>query len=339
LHKDVNNHIHTMYSFSPYTPTQAVRKAKEAGLCVAGIVDHDSISGAEEFLAEAARLEFPATIGFEMRLYHAHTAIGNRRTNHPDQSDITYLTFHGVPHTKIAAVDGFLQPVRAARGERNRAMSACLGVDYDRDVLPLSMHKNGGSVTERHILFALAKQSYERLAVLKSEFKDYIPAGREECPNIETALNFANENGIIATYPYLGDVTKSVTGDKKAQAFEDSYLDELIGILHEMGFRAISYMPSRNTMEQLLRLRALCEKFGMLQISGEDINSPSQPFVCLAMRDPAFSNLYDTTWALIGHELAATQRISDGFMSQDIPLNEKISHFSKLGRSAHNALD
>ena len=339
MYKDVNNHIHTTYSFSPYTPTQAVRKAKEAGLCVAGIVDHDTVSGAREFLDESARQEFPVTIGFEMRAYHAHTGIGRRRTNHPDQADITYLTFHGVPHTRIDAADRFLQPVRIARGERNRAMSARLGVDYERDVLPLSMHKDGGSVTERHILFSVAKGDYARLAVLKSEFKDYVPAGRDECPDIEAALNFANENGIIATYPYLGDVTKSVTGDKKAQAFEDGYLDELIAILHEMGFRAISYMPSRNTMEQLLRLRALCEKHGMLQISGEDINSPGQPFICMAMRDPAFANLYDTTWALIGHERAATQRISDGFMSPDMPLGEKIARFSKLGRSAYNALD
>jgi len=339
LYKDVNNHIHTTYSFSPYTPTQALRKAKEAGLCVAGIVDHDSISGAGEFLAEAARQEFPVTIGFEMRLYHAHTGIGNRRTNHPDQTDITYLTFHGVPHNRIDAVDRFLQPLRVARGGRNRAMSAGLGIDYERDVLPLSMHKDGGSVTERHILFALAKGDYGRLAALKSEFKGYIQAGRDECPDIEAALSFANENGIIATYPYLGDVTESVTGDKKARAFEDGYLDELVAILHEIGFRAISYMPSRNTMGQLFRLRRLCEKFGLLQISGEDINSPSQPFVCLAMRDPAFSNLYDTTWALVGHEQAAGSRLSEGFMSLDLPLGEKINHFSKLGRSVFNVLD
>jgi len=311
----------------------AVRKAKEAGLCAAGIVDHDTISGAREFLAEGERLGFPVTIGYEMRVFHAHTAIGARRTNHPDQSDLTYLTFHGVPHTKIDAVDRFLQPVRKARGERNRAMCARLGVDYEREVLPLSMHEKGGSVTERHILFALAKGDYGKLAALKSEFKDYIPAGREECPNIEDALAFANENQIIATYPYLGDVTNSVTGDKKAAKFEDGHLDELVAALHEMGFRAISYMPSRNTMEQIMRLRALCERYGMLQISGEDINSPSQPFVCQAMREPVFANLYHTTWALIGHEQAATRNLSDGFASLDMPLEEKIEHFSKLGRA------
>ncbi|MCL2579948.1 MAG: PHP domain-containing protein [Oscillospiraceae bacterium] len=335
MYKDVNNHIHTTYSFSPYTPEQAVQKAKESGLCVAGIVDHDSISGARAFLAEGKRVGLPVTVGFEMRVYSAHTQIAGRRTNHPDQSDITYLTFHGVPHTKIDAVDEYLRPIRKARGERNRAISARLGLDYDRDVLPLSMFHDGGSVTERHILFALAGGDYGKLAALKAEFKDYIPAGREECPGIEKALAFAHDNGIIATYPYLGDVTKSVTGDKKAQKFEDDYLDELIAILAEIGFRAISYMPSRNTMAQLTRLRALCEKYGLLQISGEDINSPSQPFICQAMRDPVFYNLYETTWALLGHEWAAARNPAEGFISLDLPLEEKIAHFYNLGKKVH----
>jgi len=315
-----------------------VRKAQQAGLCVAGIVDHDSISGAREFLAEGARLGLPVTVGFEMRVHHAHTAIGKRRTNHPDQDDISYMTFHGVPHCKISTVDAFLQPVRTARGHRNRTMAERLGLDYEAQVLPLSQHERGGSVTERHLLFALAQGDYVRLAQLKSEFADYIPAGRDECPNIEAALAFASENSIIATYPYLGDVTKSVTGDKKAQKFEDDYLDELVAVLHDMGFRAISYMPSRNTPAQLARLRALCEKFEMLQISGEDINSPEQPFVCEAMRAPEFANLYHTTWALLGHEHAATARLADGFFALDMPLEEKISYFSRLGREIHNVL-
>ena len=41
----VNNHIHTSYSFSPYTPTSAVYYAWKAGLRTAGIMDHDSVGG------------------------------------------------------------------------------------------------------------------------------------------------------------------------------------------------------------------------------------------------------------------------------------------------------
>ena len=52
---DVNNHIHTTYSFSPYSPTKAVWMAYNAGLKTAGIMDHDSLSGAREFI-EAAEI-------------------------------------------------------------------------------------------------------------------------------------------------------------------------------------------------------------------------------------------------------------------------------------------
>jgi len=40
----------------------------------------------------------------------------------------------------------------------------------------------------------------------------------------------------------------------------------------------------------------------LMEISGEDINSPRQSFICKALDDPAFSNLADSTWALIRHE-------------------------------------
>jgi hypothetical protein len=45
----VNNHIHTFYSFSPYSPVKAVLEAYSAGLVTCGIVDHDTVSGVEEF--------------------------------------------------------------------------------------------------------------------------------------------------------------------------------------------------------------------------------------------------------------------------------------------------
>jgi hypothetical protein len=61
-------------------------------------------------------------------------------------------------------------------------------------------------------------------------------------------------------------------------------------------------MPTRNTDQQLTRLRALCDKYGMMQISGEDINSPRQSFVIEKMKEDRFSNLIDSTWELIKHE-------------------------------------
>ena len=63
----INNHIHTTYSFSPYSPTAAVYAARMEGLCTAGIIDHDSIAGAREFLEAARLVEIPVTVGMECR--------------------------------------------------------------------------------------------------------------------------------------------------------------------------------------------------------------------------------------------------------------------------------
>ncbi len=344
----INNHIHTTYSFSPYSPTAAVFAARMEGLCTAGIIDHDSISGAREFLQAAEIVGMPATIGMECRASMDGTALAGRRTNNPDQLGVSYMTIQSVPHDKIDELNAFFAPYRQARHRRNRRMvdniNALLpGVelDYDRDVLPLSEAAEGGSVTERHLMYALAKKmvslagmgqpmvdyltsigltlsgkqtqqmldtgyffyEYDLLGILKSAFvpRIYIDAG-EECPNVRDVSALCDRIDALLCYAYLGDVTASVTGDKKAQKFEDSYLDEVIACIKDCGIRAVTYMPTRNTPEQLTRLRRLCDENGLFQVSGEDINSPRQSFIIHAMENPLFSNLIDATWRLIEHE-------------------------------------
>ncbi|MEA4889251.1 MAG: PHP domain-containing protein [Clostridiaceae bacterium] len=379
--RDVNNHIHTQYSFSPYSPAKAVWMAARAGLSTAGIMDHDSIGGAREFIEAGEIIGLPTTIGAECRASFAGTSLNGRRINNPDQPTVAYVALHGIPHSEIDAVADYFRPVQEARGRRNRLMTdrlnrllqpADIRLDYDRDIVVLSLAGEGGEVTERHLLFAVAGKllqrfgagsqlvefltavlkipvrekaqaqltdpanphiAYDLLGVLKSDLveKFYLEA-TEECPPIDELAAFAQAHGIILAYAYLGDVTASVTGDKKAQNFEDSYLDELFTVLHQVGFNAVTYMPSRNTREQLLRLRRLCEQNGFFQISGEDINQPRQSFICTAMRDPLFANLYDAAWALIGHERLASRDLEQGLFSRTTcrewpDLGGRIGHF------------
>ena len=91
-------------------------------------------------------------------------------------------------------------------------------------------------------------------------------------------------------------------GDKKAAKFEDDYLEELIAFLPEKGIPAVTFMPSRNTAAQLDRLMDLCRKYGLKQISGEDINQPSQSFICRQLAEPKFRHLVDAAWELVERE-------------------------------------
>ena len=385
--RDVNNHIHTTYSFSPYSPTAAVWFARQAGLCTCGLMDHDSIAGAEEFLAAAEAANMSATIGIECRVSFKNTPFADRKLNNPDQAGVVYMALHGVPHDRAKEINDFFAPYRAKRNERNIKMVAAINemmgkygvtIDFEKDVLPLSNFAKGGSVTERHLSSALAYKllevigkgeklvkfireevqlpisakiegfltdesnphmMYDLLGWIKSQLisKFYIDA-TDECPDVKDVLALSDKVGAISAYAYLGDVGDSVTGDKRAQKFEDDFLDELVEYVAKIGYRAITYMPSRNTKPQLDRIRGLCEKYGLFQISGEDINQPRQSFVCEAQRDPEFNNLFDATWALIAHEWRATANPADGFFSEESiakwpDLNDRIAAFAEFGRA------
>ena len=387
--RDVNNHIHTTYSFSPYSPTAAVFFARAAGLCTCGLMDHDSIAGAEEFLAAAEAAHMGATIGMECRASFADTPFGDRKLNNPDQKGVAYMTLHGVPHDRAAELNAIYAPYREKRNVRNRkmvdAINGMMGkygitIDFDRDVLPLSNFARGGSVTERHLSSALAYRMidvigkgeklvkfikeelqlpisgkiegflldeanphmmYDLLGWIKSQLisRFYIDA-TDECPDVRELLALSDRIGAISAYAYLGDVGDSVTGDKRAQKFEDDFLDELVEYVAQLGYRAITYMPSRNTRAQLRRLRALCEKHNLFQISGEDINQPRQSFVCEAQRDPEFANLYEATWALIAHEWRATENPADGLFTPETiakypDLNARVKAFAQWGEERH----
>jgi hypothetical protein len=83
----------------------------------------------------------------------------------------------------------------------------------------------------------------------------------------------------------------------------------------------------------------LCERFGLFQISGEDINSPFQPFICEALADSRFAHLVTAAWALIGHERAATRDADDGMFSgksvRETPdLRDRIARYAAIGRAS-----
>jgi len=179
--------------------------------------------------------------------------------------------------------------------------------------------------------------AYDLLGVMKSDLisKIYIDA-TDECPKIKDVIAFSKEIGAISAYAYLGDVGQSVTGDKKAQKFEDDYIELLFKTISELGFDAVTYMPSRNTPEQLTKVMAFCDQYNLFQISGEDINSPRQSFICEKLDDPSFAHLIDATWALIGHETMATKDLALGMFSKETKakypdIKERIKVYKEYG--------
>ncbi len=207
-----NNHVHTIYSFSPYSPSMAVWRAVQSGLATVGIIDHDSVSGAEEFIQAGEIAGIATTTGFEMRTDWSATPLAGRRVNNPDQLSSGYITAAGLPRNRIADADAFLAPLRRARGERNRRMLERLNaviapfdlaVDYDTDVLPLSMAAEGGSVTERHLLYALSIKLLARFGAT-DELADFVSAELGIPLSAKQRGMLADAGNQIVAYDLLG---------------------------------------------------------------------------------------------------------------------------------------
>jgi hypothetical protein len=387
--REVNCHVHTFYSFSPYSPSAAAERAQAAGLAAVGIMDHDSMAGAAEMREAGSILGIATTAGVELRVSAAGTALEGRRINNPDSLGVLYMIIHGVPAGNVARVSEFLRPIQAAREERGLRMLDGLNallpsfglrrLDWLRDVRSCSRAEDGGTITERHILHAVAVAIVEKtgrgsalpeflrgtiginppgrvaqyladpsnemllfdlLGVLKSSFieKVYVQPDGRECIPVSEAVRFAEEAGGIPTYAYLGDVTDSPTGDKKAEKYEDSYLEDLMAEVRRLGFRAIAYMPPRNTIAQLLRVQQLCARHGFMEISGVDINSPRQSFNCPELALPEFAHLVDATWALVAHERLSDDGPRWGLFHPGNPmaaqsLVRRIAAYAELGRN------
>ncbi|MEI8094336.1 MAG: PHP domain-containing protein [Spirochaetales bacterium] len=376
---EVNNHVHTIYSFSPYTPSMAALRAFEAGLDAVGSVDHDSIGAAREMLEAGKILGIATTVGFELRVSLKGTPFGERKVNYPDCLGRAYIVAHGVPANRIDDAEAYLKPLRAVRVERTRKMATAIGkifvaagipgpsgkgLDFDRDVEPLTQLKSGGGVTERHLLAGAANvliaqaglspslvslletklgvkvpakvatqltdtanphAFYDLVGLLKTTLIDqvFVDPTDAECLPVREVTAFIRSLGALPAYAYLGDVGESPTGDKKAEHFEDAYLDALFAELPGYGFQAVTYMPPRNTVEQLLRVQKLCAHHGLMEISGVDINSSRQSFQCPEILRPEFRHLNASTWALIAHEKLSSQDGKQGLFHPQNPLASK----------------
>jgi PHP domain len=385
---EVNNHVHTFFSFSPYSPTAAAERAHAAGLLAVGVMDHDSIAGAPEMREAGRILGIATTCGFELRVNATGTALQGRKLNNPDSPNVLYMTIHGIPARSVEAASRFLKPIQAARETRDKLMVGRLDgvlpgygidpLDWRTDVWEASRAAEGGSITERHILYAVARKVvekvgkgrrlvsflrdslgitltprleswledegnpallYDLLGLLKSSFlsKVFIQPDEAECIPVREAVSFAEQIGGIPCYAYLGDVTDSPTGDKRAEKFEDGFLDELMMECRRLGFRAITYMPPRNTLAQLQRVQKLCAQHGFMEISGVDINSPRQSFNCPELTRPEFAHLLDATWALIAHERLVDSDERRGLFHPANPLADRsladrIREYAKIGR-------
>jgi len=163
----VNLHSHTSYSFNAYdySPSALAWEAKKRGLYAIGIMDHEVLTGVEEFLGACDLLAIRGLGGIETRVFipeWRHCDI-----NMPGEPGV--FGFLGTGFTTADAPKGshaerLLEHMFSSSQKRNETLVQKLNaylrdltVDYRSEVAPLV--PPGGNATERHILRVLDGKS------------------------------------------------------------------------------------------------------------------------------------------------------------------------------------
>lgn len=350
---------HTCYSFSPFTPSMAAYLAYKSGLALCGIADHETLAGAQEFLKAAAILGIDASVGVQMRarFYNGE----GRQLSVFYEKDAGLVTLHGIPKSEIAPLDKELAKVRNARLARGRRMverfnrrlkDYGISLNFDKDVKPLSLASEGGTLTERHILYAFAQKlvdkfgdadrikkfitsdlginieeeylnavsdiespyyAHDLVSCLRNEAR-FFYVRADEIPDVKDVVAMAKRHGALIAYTYVGSAHRHYAeGEEKVITLEDGYLSEFIAYLGELGFDAVEYFPDDVPPQRAEYIAREAAANGMFVLPHCDVSSPRRRF---APAEKTQGPLTVNMWAVAGHERCAEINRDDGLNSQ-----------------------
>ena len=264
-------HTHTTASDGQYAPAELVRLAKERGLSVLAVTDHDTIAGVDEAMEAGAALGVRVIRGVELSAKEHHN-------------------FHILGYGFRAGdteLSRLCEQLRAGRDDRKYKIVDFLrekGVDVDlAEVEELA----GGEVIARpHFAQVLVKHGYvstNREAFDRyldtEEFRQRVKRFKADARTCVEAIKSAGGKVSLA-HPYQ-------------MGLPDDELDALVGQLAGWGLDAIEcFYPKYTARQQEFYLR-LAEKYRLRQTGGSDFHGEKvKPDVALAALE------LETDWLL-----------------------------------------
>ena len=349
---DIKLFLKSNYSSVPYSPSALAYKCYENGSKLLGICDSETLSGAKEFYEACNILGMECSLGFQVKSDIIKPKL-NRRINNMYQSDVVNLSLLGIPLEKIDYANNFLSKLRIAESNRMSKMTDLINksykkigvsIDYKKDILPISNEREGGTVTEMHVLLALCNQLVNRFGksqnlvdvlrvqmnvpiseksrkhlsdavdevsfvydlqnVLKNEIRTFYVDADKECCNIADLRKLATDCQAILTYEYMGDIENIVFGENRIEVYEDAVLDFLLKELKRLGVMAVTVSPSRHTAEQTQHVIELCKELELMLIIGETVYTRRQDVKYEEVDNVKYNNLIEASRAICYNEKA-----------------------------------
>ena len=239
----IDLHAHTTASDGALPPEGLVRLAKERGLSVLAVTDHDTLAGIPRAVAEAAQVSLQIVPGVEVTAY------------------VDDLEVHILGHF-IDPDDARLMRLCASsrddRIERIRRMIDklwSLGLPLDADEILTRVP--GASVGRPHLAQAMVRRGY--VTSVQEAFDRYLTAGKPA--HVERSRLPAAE--VCAAIKRAGGVP--------SLAHPGAYSrDDVIGCLAEQGLMGLEVNHPDHDSEATFRYERMRLGYGLLAVSGSD---------------------------------------------------------------------
>jgi 3',5'-nucleoside bisphosphate phosphatase len=238
-------HIHSNFSDGLLSPEEIVRKAKDAGLTVISITDHDTVDGISSAIAEGEKIGVKVIPGIEF------------------STDIPEGEIHILGYFfdyKAKWLKELLQKIRDDRQNRIHKIVDKLkenGININaQEILDLA---KGGSAGRPHVA---------RMLIQKGIVK-----------NIPEAFNRYLVNGAPAYVPHFRltpvEAVQSIVKAGGIPVFAHPAVSNTDGMIPELmaeGLAGIEVFYGKNSDSQVKHYKALAEKYGLLMTGGSDFH-------------------------------------------------------------------
>jgi len=245
---EVDLHMHSTASDGALSPSAVVAAAGAAGLAAIALTDHDTLAGLAEAERAAASLGIRVVNGVEL-------------SAHDGTREVHILALHV---TRPMLIESRLVAFREARAIRARDIVdklRWLGIKVDLDTV--MAEAAGGAVGRPHVARALIKGGHVRDS--REAFDRYLAAGRpafipKARLEIAEAIALTHSAGALAILAHPG-----MEGTR-----------ERIEPLVAMGLDGVEVRHPGHMAEDVKRIAALCDFFGLVPSGGSDWHGQAQ---------------------------------------------------------------
>jgi len=246
----IDLHTHTTASDGSLTPSQLVRYAKQKGLTVIAITDHDTTDGNGEAMAEGRHQEIVVVPGVEISVDHT-----------PGSMHMLGY-FIDIESAGLKEKLHLLQDSRADRNPRIIEKLNALGVSITyQEVIEVS---GGGQVGRPHIAQVLMQKGYTK--GIQEAFDRYLGKGAPayfDKFRLEPAqaIGMITDAGGVAVlaHPFTLNCTTS-------------HLEGLVEELISLGLQGIEVYYTEHSLKQVSCYESLVKRYNLIATGGSDFH-------------------------------------------------------------------